>query len=51
MLNCQKCNNPCFDFEKTGICPREADWAPVPCCPDENEIYFDKSIVAKNIPP
>ena len=37
MLNCQKCDNPCFDFEETGMCPIEANWAPAPCCPDEDD--------------
>ena len=31
MLNCQKCDNPCFDFEETGHCPREATLPPAAC--------------------
>lgn len=32
MLNCQNCDNPCFDFEETGICPRESS-LPQDVCP------------------
>ena len=35
IFNCQKCPTPCFDFEETTICPREAELVPDSCCPDE----------------
>lgn len=32
MLNCQNCDTPCFDFEETGVCAREAT-LPLDICP------------------
>ena len=59
MLNCQKCPNPCFDFEETGICTREAELPPAVCpmfpdipideCPGLD--YFPVNTTAKAIPP
>ena len=31
MLDCQQCPNPCFDFEETGSCPRDAKLPPAVC--------------------
>ena len=59
MLNCQNCPNPCFDFEETGACPREAKLPPEVCpmfgdipideCPDFD--YHTAGIVVRVIPP
>ena len=41
MLNCQKCPNPCFDFEETKICKREAELPPA-VCPMFEDIPIDE---------
>ena len=48
MLNCQNCQTPCFDFEETGSCPIESNWAPVPCCPDEEEQHTTETSLESN---
>lgn len=59
MLNCQNCPNPCFDFEETGICKREAELPPAVCpmfedipldeCPGID--YHSVGITVRAIPP
>lgn len=58
MLNCQKCPNPCFDFEETGICLRETKLPPAVCpmfdiptdeCPGID--YHAVGIIVKANPP
>lgn len=31
VYSCQECPTPCFDFEETGVCPREAELFPAVC--------------------
>lgn len=52
MLDCQKCDTPCFDFEETGICHK----APLPpaVCPMFEDFSLDgisDNITAKAIVP
>ena len=48
--SCQECPTPCFDFEETGICPKEAVLTTVVCDCCAEDINVD-DIQAKAIPP
>lgn len=48
MLDCQNCSSPCFDYEETGVCPREAQLPPAVCPMFED---FSLDSIRKNIAP